>query len=463
MTTSSFLDAVRAALLRLEIAPDQPLVAGVSGGVDSRALLHALVQLGCRPVVAHVNYGLRGAASDEDEAFVRRLCAEAGLPLHTAHPDMAALRQGSRLSTQALARRCRYRFFERVARRAGAGAVAVAHHADDQAETVLINLFRGTGIRGLAGMAAARPLGKSGVRVVRPLLEIGRARIAAFAQEERLLWREDAANHSRKYRRSALRTEIMPLVQEIFGSGVSLALAREAALTAEVIEYVLEPRLSLLLAQCLQPAAAGVALDLNVAAAWSAAERRLVYLEAAKLHLPRAPRTSAFARRLEALTHAQTGRRASGPWGAVWRDRDRLVLLPPASEAAPGAPATLAPGLPLDAPGGVLRLDLLPEPPTDLSEGAPWTAYFDADRLELPLTVRRWAPGDRLRPLGMTGRKKISDLLTDEGLPTFRRDDALVVLSGKTIVWVPGVRMAHAPRVRPETRRVARITFAPHA
>jgi len=191
------------------------VVVGVSGGVDSTVLLRTLHAAGLAVVVAHVNYRLRGDESDGDEAFVRDMAAELDVPC-----VVERVREGWKGNTQQVAREVRYRFFPEVARDVGAPVVVVGSTFDDQAETVLMALLRGTGLHGLVGMRSERPLGR-GVVLARPFLETSRDTIEAHARAHGWTWREDSTNLEDTYRRNALRLIVMPALRTHFGPGVA--------------------------------------------------------------------------------------------------------------------------------------------------------------------------------------------------------------------------------------------------
>jgi tRNA(Ile)-lysidine synthase len=208
-----------------------PGVAAVSGGADSVALLRGLIAAGVGPVtVAHFNHLLRGAEADADEAFVRDLAARLGLECRTGSADVASAAAGDNL--EATARRLRYDWLARVAADVGAGWVATGHTADDQAETVLHRLIRGTGVRGLRGIAARRAVGS--VEIVRPLLTVTRADVLAYLTDRGQPFRDDATNADPTFTRNRIRHELLPLLRT-FNPVVAAALARLAEQADAVI------------------------------------------------------------------------------------------------------------------------------------------------------------------------------------------------------------------------------------
>lgn len=459
------------------MAPGAAVLVGVSGGVDSVVLLHLLGRLGYGVTAVHVNYGLRGAAAEADEAFVRTYCAEQQVPLHVAHVDTPAHAEAHGQSIQEAARELRYDLFARRAAEAGIRQVAVGHHRDDQAETVLLNLFRGSGPEGLAGMPARRPLDAAGrVDLVRPLLAVRRADVEAYAAAEGLAWRTDASNASLKYRRGAVREAILPAVVEHFGAAAVDHIARAADYLRAYVEADLRGTVDEALARYGREEEEGGSLDVAGLRGLPEVWRGRVILEALRRWLPGVGPEAAAVAAVAALLEAQPGRRVGFGTGTVWRARGRLRFVPPAAEGAGTAVRIDAPApgeeqaVPL--PEGTLRLALLAAPPARLDGGTPHLAYLDADRLVWPLTVRPWAPGDRFQPLGLMRRdaagrpvaqtKKVSDLLTDEKVPVHRRHAVRVLCSAGAIAWVVGHRISHAHRVRPDTRRVLRLRFEPH-
>lgn len=432
------------------------LLVGVSGGMDSVVLLHLAQRRGRRVVAAHVNYGLRGADSAADEAFVRTLCTSWNVPLHVHQAGLTAEAR----SRQEAAREIRYAFFRTVAEAEGVGAVAVAHHADDQIETILLNLLRGAGPEGLAGMPAVRPLAEgSPVRLVRPLLTVRRAEIAAYAHAEGLSWREDASNENLDYRRNALRHDVLPRLAEHFGEGALANVARSGTLLRDYVDGAFRETLARHFEAAATAAPDGGRLDLGALGALPEVWRGRLIVEALRRWMPAAPVRAAVVAEIDGLRMAQPGRRVPLAGGAVWRGREALAFV---REEAPGGEevVSLAVEAPVRVPGGTLVVERLAARPERLDLG-PAAVVVDAAVLEGGLAVRRWRAGDRFVPLGLEGSKNVSDLLTDARVPVHRRAEARVVCAGEEIVWLVGHRLAEAFRVGPETRAFAKITFIP--
>ncbi|NNF04654.1 MAG: tRNA lysidine(34) synthetase TilS, partial [Rhodothermales bacterium] len=343
---------------RTHVPKDGPVVAGVSGGVDSIVLLHALAASGREVVAAHVNYGLRGADSDADERLVREVCEKLGASCRV----MRAPKSPS-ASVQAWARSVRYAWFEQVAAQVSAPAVAVAHHVDDQAETVLINIIRGTGIDGLRGMRPVRPLRRdSDVLLIRPLLGMRRADIESYARIHGVSWREDASNTSERYLRSRVRSWT--------GGASGLADAERIAAIADRVQTTRE-RLSGILhgLGCPDPSsAANGPLHLPervlsavppVAAGWIV-NRILSNIEGS------VPQNRDVVDEVLGLIDSQVGRRIEAGDATVWRMRDGLRFESSRHRAAADAsPRTFQIGDSVDLPGGRLETAGWGSPPPD--------------------------------------------------------------------------------------------------
>ena len=434
----------------------EPVAVGLSGGVDSIVLASVLLALGAPIRAVHVNYRLRGEASDADEAFVRAWCAERGIDL-VAHAFEGPW--PAEASVQQAARDVRYAVFEAAARAVPCDKVAVGHHQDDQAETVLLNLFRGAGPEGLAGMPVRRKIApESSVDMVRPLLCVRRRDIVAYARARGLAWREDASNTLSKYRRGALRKHIMPLVEEHFGEAAAENIARSGALVRDYVDEVLQGALAAAFEAAL---ARERAVDEAAASALPPVLRRRVFIEALRRWAPGFEADARAAERLEGLWAMQPGRRLAFGDTVAWRERGQIVFALAESgdaDALDSSPCLAGEGV-LEIPGGYLHAERLKAPPADLSVGAPDEVYLDARAARFPLRVRPWAAGDRFAPLGMSQRKKVSDFLTDERVPPHRKRSVQVVESEGRIVWVLPLRISEEARIREDSSEALRLWF----
>ncbi|WP_051141268.1 tRNA lysidine(34) synthetase TilS [Salisaeta longa] len=447
-----------------QLIPDGArVVVGVSGGVDSMVLAHVLLHLGYSIVVAHVNYGLRDGA-DGDETFVRNWCASQtpAVPCHVTRSNVKQWAKHQDTSIQDAARDIRYAFMTDLAQQTDAPVVAVAHHRFDQAETFLLQLFRGAGVEGLAGMPPRRPLKHDAERhLVRPLLELSREDIEAYATSQGINWRTDPSNETTKYARGTVRNQLLPRIQQSF-PGARGHIAHAAELLRDYLVETLQPALRARFQKHYDDRPDGGWLALEALRGQPTVWRHRLILEALRTALPQAPYATETAETIEELVDAQVGRHVDFGAGMVWREREGLYFVPhdavPARLSARPVPFDTA----IELPHGRLLVEERGAPPDTLQMTTPLIAHADADALSGALTVRTWQEGDRLQPLGMAdGHKRVSDLLTDMKVPSHRRDGVLVLCDEEKIVWVVGYRLNHAVRVRPHTRRCVRITFHP--
>ena len=481
-------------------ARPQPVVVAVSGGVDSVVLLHLLAHLAAawklELHVAHVDHALR-PASAEDAAFVRDLAGAFGLPIHSVRLDGAAL-HADPAGVEAAARTARYRFLCATAINVTPSSlvplVAVAHHADDQAETLLLRLVQGSG---LAGLAAMRPvtllegtgLGDPAVRLVRPLLAAPRAAILDYAQRNRLAWREDESNTDDARARNLLRHEVLPHLARL-NPDIRATLARTATLLADETDRLHASDA----ATCRQlTVAAGngrLLLDLAGVQALPQADRRGL-LRAALGQLRDELRAVTFAQ-LDGLAAAiAAAGSGSGPhplphdlaWSIVWGNsdqglclalhrRDTLPVEPPGPWLSPAwraasAAAKLDPEQPCTMTSGewMLTCNTVPVAALSLPWGDNpdrWLARFDRALLLAPeLTTAR--PGMRIAPLGMGGRhKQVGDLFTDRKIAPALREGWPVVVdrASDTVLWVCGLAQSHYARITGATQRVWVVRWA---
>lgn len=455
---TAVLKPVTDALRELAFAPGSVVVCAVSGGPDSVALLHALAALQSRfdfrVVAAHLNHHLRGAASDADEAFVRELCARLGIGLVV---EQARGLDADDPNLEERARDLRHAFLKRTADEFGAAHIALAHQADDQAETVLMRLLRGAGAAGLAAMAPRGP-----GRLFRPLLAVRRATLLAYLEALGATWVVDQSNAVPRLLRNRVRLQLMPLLERDFGSGVGARLVElademrafdaylAAAARAELARRCQQGRLRVAGFAALEPILAqalvreflrqrigdlrGLSRDHIVAVARLCAGRN----PSGRLMLPRG---WTLTRDYEFVRLERTGR--------VVADREPFVVV-------------LKPrGTTRVAPAGFTFEARLLERSTGETEHCPplasMEALFDADALDGPLSVRNFRPGDRIAPLGMRGTRKVHDLFVDRKLGRERRAHWPLIIDGDRILWIPGVARSRFALVTNATQKLQHL------
>lgn len=425
-----FLDRLSEALL--EACRDEPgrVAVAASGGVDSTVLLRALHTLGLDVVALHVDHGLRTDASLDGD-LVEATAQELGVPIERLRVELAP---GNR---QGEARRARYAALADAAGRHGCRHLATGHTATDQAETVLMHLVRGSGLRGLAGIPPRRPLGP-GLDLVRPLLWATRADVEAEAVRHGWPWREDPSNARDGSLRNRVRHHVLPLLEAEGGADTARRIAASAGAARAAL-----PDLDAL---AVGPGALGVAKLRAVP------DRGAAWVEALAAWAPDVRRTTNLIGQLDRLLEGDVGRHV--PVGALvaWRDRDAVRFVRPA------APAEVAVQIGGETRTALGTLTLEPEP-SERSDGP--GARLDAAGLDAPLTLRTWRPGDRIAPLGLDGTKLVSDVLTERRVRPSERDRQLVLCAGERVAWVVGHRLAAWAAAVGETPSAVRATWQP--
>jgi len=457
-------------------APGERIVAAVSGGPDSVALLHVLWsnagRHGWAVAAAHVNHGLRGAESDAEEAYVRELCAKLGIPAFVRRVDVEAALPAHGNNVQAAARALRLEAFREAAAAWETRTVALGHHGDDQAETVLMRLLRGTGPGGLAGI---RPISAvNGLKLVRPLLRITKADLEAYCARLGLAPRFDSSNASRDYFRNAVRLDALPLLERI-RPGAAESLRRVAETAADEDDYldaVARERIE----ACRAPSRDGTVRARRDAfvEAHPALQRRMIKIILSSLKLDKTPIDYAKIERIRTAIAADrptTLELRIGARAAFRREYDRIEWAP--IEERPAEPyrfeidasrdgslelETLAARLEWSVVDAALRGADGRVAPFDADERV---ALFDADEADRRWIVRSRLPGDRIEPYGLNGTKKVKDMFIDGKLPKRLRDGwPIVTAADGAVLWVPGFRRSRAAPVGPRTKRIVVARFA---
>jgi tRNA(Ile)-lysidine synthase len=470
------------------IAPGQRIGVAVSGGADSVALLRLFLELrkelGVVLSVVHFNHQLRGAASDRDEKFVTKLAFDYGLPFFVMREDVGTKAEQERANVEDTARRSRYAFFERLAAECKLDRVSVAHTAEDQAETVLWHLLRGTGVAGLGGIHP-----ESGV-VFRPLLTTRRAALRAYLRGLRQKWQEDASNRDLQRTRARIRQKLLPLLEKEFQPAVVEHLCQLANLAREDDAWLDSSaelrvflnaketadgwRLSIwdLIEAPAQRSAGQAADPLWSRRAVEAMSKRMVRVLVKKVK-PRAGQLSLVHvdAVLRLAQQPDSGKCLHLPGGVqVRRERDSLCFRP--LEPRVDAPAK-AFAYTLDLSAGhtelrglehllALRFQVI-DWPRQGRETKGTGAVLDRDKLRSPLVLRNWRPGDSVQPVGHLGHHKLSRLLNEVGVSRWDKGSWPVLTTGGKIAWCRGLPVAAEFAVGGSTRAGVVITEVPLA
>lgn len=409
---------------------DKVLVA-VSGGADSVALLRVLVSAGYDCVAAHCNFHLRGEESDRDERFVRNLCQRLGVSLQVTHFQTKEYADQRGLSVEMAARELRYGWFEEVRKQTGSKVIAVAHHRNDNVETFLLNLVRGTGINGLKGI---RPVNG---RVVRPMLDVSREEILGYLQTLGQDYVTDSTNLQDEFTRNKLRLRIIPALAEMNPS-IAETIAETARRLADVdavyreaiqrsCREVRNANGDISTDKLMQQTAPRAVLhELLYPLGFNAAQERDIYT---------------------CVERAESGRKFFSQTHMLLTDRQCLILRS-RNDAAGQEPVP------------VLRVEHISVAEDFVVPKDPQTAYLDAGLVHEPLSLRLWAPGDRFVPFGMTGFKSVRNYLRDRKFSLFDKEKQWVACDASGhIVWIVGERTDNRFRVTPDTREVLRISI----
>ncbi|MBP1607961.1 MAG: tRNA(Ile)-lysidine synthetase [Acidobacteria bacterium] len=425
------------------------VLAAVSGGADSMALLVCLHHMALRfkliLTAAHLNHGIRGNEADEDENFIRHCCEQLDVPFIAETAKIKSLAGETKQNLEDLARRVRYEFLRRTAAKIGAAKIAVGHNLDDQAETILLRLLRGSGIQGLA---AIHPVVDK--TIIRPLLECSRTEILEFLSNEKLPFREDSSNLDLHYSRNRVRKELIPYLVKSFNPRLLQVLAREAELSRELWLY-LDSQSRNAFESIRVPAANGVSLNANRLCELHPAFQKLVLRQALKECLGSLNGiTLDHIRKIIGLCGpGKSGCRLELPHGyTALRQFNELKLLEIELQPAPEFKYELA------IPGRCVipqaRMEIAADfgqfPGTDLPSGPPLSlAYLEAELVPNELIVRSRASGDRY---GGSEHKKVKKLLIDSRIPFPERSVLPMVATRDCVLWIPGFRPAKSFRAK---------------
>lgn len=431
---------------------DGRYLVALSGGADSVCLLLVLKQLGYFVEAIHCNFHLRGEESDRDELFCKNLCAEKQIPLHLVHFDTREYAQLHKVSIEMAARQLRYHHFASLCHDLGFDGVCVAHHQDDVAETVLMNLIRGTGIKGLSGIKPKiqqrlRVGAKAGIltnlTVIRPLLCVTRDEIEHFLKEIGQHYVTDSTNLVPDVLRNKIRLQVLPLLDEIAPSA-----SRNIVETAENVAFAEE---------FLDQAVSGMMEELKDEGSIPVSKIKSEYL--LFRILSGYGFTSVQIKQIYAHLDAPTGTEFRSESHVLVFDRSRLLIEEvennPFHEMRIPEEGTYI----LDETAK-LRMERMPKPEGFEIPRSSDVIAVDADRLQMPLTVRLPKEGDRFTPFGMQGSKLVSDFLTDQKLSLLEKRRQLIILdSTGRILWVVGLRPDNHFRITDSTRTILRLSI----
>ena len=429
------------------------VMVAVSGGLDSVVLLDVLKRVHEKLMVLHVNFNLRGDESKRDELFVSRLADQYGLPLSSIQFDTAALAKTAGMGIQEMARKLRYDWFDEsclVHKPAdGKALTATAHHANDVAETMLNNLFRGGGLKSLSGIPVCRG------NIIRPLLFAEKEQLKAYAEQHQLQWVEDSSNEKEDYTRNFIRKKILPIASEIYPQTVAnMLLTAERLRQAESLyRHAIAEKLKKITETDKDGTMRMSALKLLK----SEPLETLIYECFQAFGF-----TSAQVPEIIKLCEAGSGAYMESTSHRLVKHAKWLYVLPvaPAISVSP----ILVSGFPAEITMGVQKLQVAKvvgfPSLAEMKKGAPDTEYVDATALVFPLVVRKLKAGDYFYPLGMKKKKKVARFLIDEKIPAHKKEAVWVVESNGRIVWVIGYRLDDRFALTKKTSAVLSFTMS---
>lgn len=425
--------------------PKDKLLLAVSGGVDSVVLCALCKQAGYEFAIAHCNFKLRGLASDSDEKFVQQLAETYSVPFYVKTFDTISIAAITKKSIEESARYLRYQWFETLRVENKYDHIVTAHHADDNIETVVMNFFRGTGIKGLRGILPKQN------KIVRPLLFGRRTELEKFIAIHQLDFVTDHTNAENEYTRNYFRNEILPMVSRQFPEAKENILKNIQRFTETEILY-------------------HQSIDLHI--------KTLVELKGNEVHIPvlkllkTVPLASVVYEIIKdygftshqtdeaiALLQSETGKYIQSVTHRIFKNRHWLIISPLQQETAQHI-LIVENDKKIVFEKGELQIEKLEAAKVQLTPD-PSIAMLDADEIIFPLLLRKWKQGDYFYPLGMKKKKKLNRFLTDQKLSLTQKENTWVIEMNKKILWVTGKRIDDRFKISPATKKILKFTYLP--
>lgn len=422
------LDKATQFLNNLELHPTDTILVAVSGGLDSACLVHLLHSQGFNVAIAHCNFTLRGEESNGDYQFVKDWAQSLGLAFHSEEYDTKALTIGSGQSVQMMARELRYDFFERLTLKHGYKFTALAHHADDRIESLLLNILRGTGLRGLQGMPWKRET------IIRPLLSITKQELSDYANTRHVPFRTDSSNVDTKYQRNRVRLELLPMLRIV-----------DSTLENKLLEFIDRVENNLLTYE--NWVQAEKVKICRIDGRFSRIDRKLLEKHQFPFTILKeilGPNGFSSNQVMELIKHPDIVS------GELMSARHRLVIEQNEFVVSLMKEASVRPKFSFER----LNISNVTNLKTDNQN-----IFIDAHKMdEFNISLRRWCQGDRFKPLGMKGWKKVSDYFIDSKFTTTQKENTWLMVNNQDIIWIVGHRMDDRFKVTEQTKEVLHIT-----
>ena len=416
----------------------------VSGGVDSVVMSDLFHKADFSFGIAHCNFKLRENESDEDEQFVRSLAKKYAVDFYKKHFNTSSYAKREKISIQMAARKMRYEWLNKLAKEKKYPLIATAHHLDDSIETFFINILRGTGISGLKGVPV-----KQG-NIIRPLLFANKKMIRDYAEAEKLEWREDSSNLTDKYLRNSIRHHLIPSLKKL-NNGFENTIVKELSYLKDAGEifkkFVEEKKREIMMEE-------GKNILFNIKKLKESGYAETLLHELLRAYDFTPETTELIAQRL----YATAGKKFLSPTYRLIKDRDFLILSPIVKKKNEAELQLNKDDTELKNDSLHLSIELINGGMSSIKDKSSSAAYLDLALLSFPLKIRKWKQGDHFYPLGMKGKKKLSDFFIDKKLPVNQKENVFVLKSGNEIVWVIGQRIDERFKVQNSTKKILRIT-----
>lgn len=415
------------------------LLVACSGGIDSVVLARLLKELKYNISLAHCNFSLRGNESDADEKFVISLADKLSIPIHNKKLDTEHFKKANKVSTQMAARELRYRWFDELCKKHSFDFILTGHHIDDEIETFLINLSRGTGIKGLIGIP------ETNHKVIRPLLTLSRNDIYEYASKHNISWREDSSNETTDYLRNKFRLEVIPNLKETnanFLMGFKKTTAHLKSSLSLVSDYMeLIKKLVLTIKKA--------SIEIDIAKLKDLPNTDFLLYELLS------PYGFTSWNDISNLLNAQSGKQIYSEKYRLLKNRDGLILAEKTKIKNEHIYYINEGDTILKSPFlcNITQVD-------EVLELSPNNLYVDFEKLVFPLKLRLWKDGDYFFPSGMKGKKKLSKFFKDEKLSLIAKEKVWVLLSENSILWVIGMRSDGRFKVDDKTKHILKITYS---
>jgi tRNA(Ile)-lysidine synthase len=426
------------------IGPDDKVLLAVSGGVDSVLMCRLFSESKYPFAIAHCNFGLRGKESDGDEKFVRELAAELNVPFYVRKFETREEATKNHWSIQMAARELRYNWFAELCKEHRFQKIATAHHATDNAETMLMNLLRGTGPEGLRGISIING------NIIRPMMCFTKSQIEAYVNEQGFDYREDSSNLSEKYVRNKIRQRILPVIHEINPS-FEKAILHTSEIMGATWNLLME-QVSLFRKTCIEEKRKGhFAVDISKMISYPQYQFLLYYI------LNEVGVGGELYKDILASQHSESGRMFYTSTHTILRDRD-FLMVEPKPQDADGFYYEIEDLGTHEFHNGSLKIEKLKRSEVRMGDTQN-IALLDTVSVVFPLILRNRQEGDSFTPLGMTGSKLLSDFFIDQKIPLTQKSKIPILLCEGKIIWVMGHRISHACKIDPKTEWVYRMKW----